>query len=332
MIPSSSLPQPVLLSLAGQCTDPCYCGLRGTAAECPPNPPADTLSGASPDVGAALAEVGGLQLDLTRLRSQPRIDLPSVLAQVDGTRACAGVVRPVMAITFSVLRRRVGLNERRAMKLTECLHLPDTSRVGLVLFASDADLEDLWTRRVGWVERFVRLQPSFVVAPDLSVWAGDHALATRYNIVRSLRFTELLQSRGLTVIPHFYWANDRDLADIGSWLDSNRPEAFAIDLQCLTGHALTFLGELAWLREQVTDPPRLLASGWDVGRRLERLLRVWPNTSVTRNYVPEVAQHVAVRTAEGGRMLRSQVDDPPRVLLERRLAIAEAWMVANSAI
>ncbi len=326
MIPQWSLPQPVLLSLADHCSDPCYCGVLGTEAECPPNPSLDTLSGSSSDLGAALAEVGGLDLQLTQLRSQPRIELPAVLSQVDGTRACAGVVRPTMAITFSVLRRRIGMRSRHPSVLSERLHLPVGTRIGLVLFASDADLEDLWTRRIGWVERIVQLRPSFVVAPDFSVWAGDHALATRYNIVRSLRFMDLLQSRGLTVVPHFYWANDRDLADIASWLQSNHPEAFAIDLQCLTGRVSAFLAELTWLREQITAPAHLLASGWDVGPRLERLRRVWPNLSTTRNYVPEVAKHVAVTRTANGRLYRQQVDELPRVLLERRLAMAETWM------
>ncbi|MBA2719249.1 MAG: DUF4417 domain-containing protein [Chloroflexi bacterium] len=231
-----------------------------------------------------------------------------------------------MAITFSVLRRRIGMRSRHPSVLSERLHLPVGTRIGLVLFASDADLEDLWTRRIGWVERIVQLRPSFVVAPDFSVWAGDHALATRYNIVRSLRFMDLLQSRGLTVVPHFYWANDRDLADIASWLQSNHPEAFAIDLQCLTGRVSAFLAELTWLREQITAPAHLLASGWDVGPRLERLRRVWPNLSTTRNYVPEVAKHVAVTRTANGRLYRQQVDELPRVLLERRLAMAETWM------
>jgi hypothetical protein len=79
-------PARVLFSFADSCPDPCYCGYRGTEAECPPNPRADTLSGASDDIGPALAEVRGLALSTTVLRAQARISLPPVLLQVKARR------------------------------------------------------------------------------------------------------------------------------------------------------------------------------------------------------------------------------------------------------
>lgn len=317
-------PNRTLFSFAGGCPDPCYCGYRGTAAECPPDAPADSISGASVDVGAALAEVRGLELGRTRLRPQERIHLPPVLAQVDGSAACRGVHPPVVAVTFGVLKNKIGLKPRSPRLLNDILHVPPTTRAGVLLFANDSTLEDLWRDRRAWVDRLALLLPAFVVAPDFSVWADDHALATRYNLVRSVRFIELLQDRGLPTIPHFYWSTPRDLEAIAAWIDANAPEAIAIDMQCMPRPPIDFLLELEWLRDHVSRPPTLLVAGIDAGSNMDTIRGVWPTVSMTRNYVPEIAKHVDLRDLADGRSVRERSDDPPPVLLERRLARAEA--------
>lgn len=322
-------PEPgrVLFSFAHSCPDPCYCGYRGTEAECPPNPPADTLSGASDDIGPALAEVRGLALKTTVLRSQARISLPNVLLQVDGSKACRGVHRPTVAIAFGQLSAKIGLRARQPRPLTDILHLPKATRVGVLLFANDPLLEGLWRNRREWAKRLAQLNPAFVVTPDFSLWAGDHALGTRYNLVRSVRFIELLQDWGLATIPHFYWSTPRDLADIAAWIDANQPEAVAIDMQCMPTPGEAFQAELAWLREQLSKAPTLLVAGIDAGPRLKNLAAIWPELSMTRNFVPEIAKHVELREREDGTRVRERSDDAPNVLLERRLERAEVLMV-----
>lgn len=318
-------PHPTLWADNG-CGDPCPCGFQRTAAQCPPMTRADTISGSDADFGAVLAEVGGLDLSRTRLRPQGRLDLPGALLQVDGSSACRGVHRSHVAVTFGVLRNKVGLQSRRRRPLTDVLKVPASTAAGVLLFANDIDLEDLWTRRRPWANRLAELEPAFVVLPDFSLWAGDHALTTRYNLVRSLRFVDLLQDRGITVIPHFYWATARDMTDIASWIDTNLPEAIAIDMQCKPRPDRAFLLELAWLRQNVVCPPRLLVAGMDAGRGLERVRSVWANLTVTRNFVPEVAKHVDVWDGPSGRSIRGSSDDPPAVLLARRFTRLEAAM------
>lgn len=317
-------PDRTLFSFAGGCPEPCYCGYRGTRAECPPDPPADSLSGSSADVGAALAEVRGLDLGLTRLRPQASVLLPPVLAQVDGSAACRGVHPPVVAVTFGVLRNKIGRTQRSPRRLNDILHVPPATRAGVLLFANDPTLEDLWRDRRAWVDRLALLEPAFVVAPDFSVWAGDHALASRYNLVRSVRFIELLQDRGLASVPHFYWSTRLDLEAVAAWIAANAPEAIAIDMQCMPRPTDAFLSELEWLLDQLPQPPDLLVAGIDAGANMDRIRRVWPAVSMTRNYVPEVAKHVDLRDLADGRSVRERSDDPPPVLLERRLARAEA--------
>ena len=318
-------PHPTLWADNG-CGDQCPCGFQRTSVQCPPIARADTVSGSDADLGATLAEIGGLDLSRTRLRPQGRLDLPDALLQVDGSAACRGVHRSHVAVTFGVLRNKVGPRSRRSRPLTEVLNVPASTAAGVLLFANDIDLEDLWTRRREWAARLAELEPAFVVLPDFSLWAGDHALATRYNLVRSVRFVDLLQNRGLAVVPHFYWATYRDMSDIASWIDTNRPEVIATDMQCQPRPGRSFLLELAWLRQNVAHTPRLLVAGMDAGRGLERVRSVWPHVTVTRNYVPEVATHVDVSDGPGGRPIRGSSDDPPAVLLARRFARVEDAM------
>ena len=92
----------------------------------------------------------------------------------------------------------------------------------------------------------------------------------------------------------------------------------------MPGPSAAFLLELEWLRQRLTCPPDLLVAGLDAGRGLRSIASVWPTVSVTRNYVPEVAKHVDRIDLAGGVSVRGQSDDPPAVLLERRIARAEA--------
>jgi hypothetical protein len=101
------------------------------------------------------------------------------------------------------------------------------------------------------------------------------------------------------------------MSDIASWIDTNRPEVIAINMQCKPRPDRAFLRELAWLRQNVVHPPRLLVAAMDAGRGLERVRSVWPDLAVTRNFVPEVAKHVDVLDGPGGRPIRGSSDDPP---------------------
>lgn len=308
------------------CAEHCFCGYFGTPRECPAVAPKDVLSGDSPDVGSALAELGGLDLGATTMAPQRQIDLPNVLVQVDGTAACRGLVRPVMATTIGTMMARAGARARDDRDLAERLGLPAGTSVGLLLFAHDQDLEVIWAHRQQWLPTISRWTPTFVTTPDFSVWAGDHGLATRYNIVRSVRLVTKLQALGLTVIPHLFWADARDLRDCEAWIEDNRPEVIALDLQCSAGELRQIVHDLRSLRERLTTPPRLLVNGIDIGARLASVLAAWPELTITRNYIPEVAKHVDVLERRDGSLARVTSNDPPAVILERRVALAERWL------
>lgn len=305
----------------------CLCGHKGTAAGCSGIPRADLLGRLDPDFGAALAEVRGLNLGLTRAIEQSLPPLPRFLAQVDGTAVCSDLVRPTVAVAFGILRRRAGREPRSHQTLTERLKVAPGTQVGLLLFAKDKVLEDLWRRRDRWIPTIADWRPGFVVAPDFSVWDGDPALGSQYNIVRSLRFFEALQRAGIPSIPHLYWGSQIQLDAWADWLRDNAPPTIAMDLQCRGGAQFTrLLADLRSLRERLTSPTHLVVSGIGPSRDLARLIERWPDVTVTRNYVVEVAKHVDVSRRPDGSFARTSSDLDPTRLFVNRIEAAEQWL------
>jgi hypothetical protein len=231
-----------------------------------------------------------------------------------------------VAVTIGVVMRRAGARSRDDRTLAERLGLPSGTQVGLLLFAHDRDLEDLWARASLWIPTIARWAPAFVTTADFSVWEDDHALATRYNLVRSIRQVSMLQAAGLPVVPHVFWADEADLADCARWIDDNEPEAIAMDLQCASrDHLDRFVPQLARLRHGISRPPRLLLNGLDIGTALASIARVWPEMTITRNYVPQAAKHIDARERLDGSIARMASDDTPSAILVRRIGLAEAW-------
>jgi hypothetical protein len=309
------------------CQAMCLCGQKGTAAGCSEVRRPDLLGRLDRDFAAALAEVRSLELGLTRAIEQPLPPLPRFIAQVDGTAACAELVRPMVAVAFGILRRRAGSESRSGLTLAERIKVGLGTKVGLLLFAKDAVLEDLWRRRDRWVPTIAAWQPEFVVAPDFSVWDGDPALGGQYNIVRSLRFYEALQRAGVPAIPHLFWGNQHQLDEWSAWLRDNVPPIISMDVQCRGGAQFTrLLAEVRLLRDRLATPTRLLVSGIGPTRDLARLVERWPDVSVTRNYVVEAAKHVDLVPRADGSFARVSSDLTPAELLVKRVEAAERWL------
>lgn len=309
------------------CEAMCLCGQKGTAAGCSESRRPDLLGRLDLDFAAALAEVRSLELGLTRAMEQPLPPLPRFLAQVDGTAVCAHLVRPTVAVAFGILRRRAGIESRSGLTLVERIKVGQGTKVGLLLFAKDDVLEDLWRRRDRWIPTIAAWQPDFVVAPDFSVWDGDPALGGQYNSVRGLRFYEALQRAGVPAIPHLFWGNPRQLNEWSAWLRDNVPPVISMDVQCRGGAQFTrLLADLGMLRERLAAPTRLLVSGIGPTRDLARLLERWPDVTVTRNYVVEVAKHVDLARRADGSFARTTSDVTPAELLVKRVDMVELWL------
>lgn len=315
------------------CEAMCLCGQKGTAAGCSETRRPDLLGRLDLDFAAALAEVRSLELGLTRAMKQPLPPLPRFLAQVDGTAACAQLVRPTVAVAFGILRRRAGTESRSGLALAERIKVGSGTTVGLLLFAKDDALEDLWHRRDRWIPTIASWQPDFVVAPDFSVWDGDPALGGQYNMVRSLRFYEALQRAGIPAIPHLFWGSLRQLDEWSAWLRDNVPPVISMDVQCRGGAQFTrLLTDMRLLRERLVAPTRLLVSGIGPTRDLARLVERWPDVTVTRNYVVEVAKHVDLARRTDGSFARVSSDLTPAELLVKRVEMAETWLEESLAV
>jgi len=322
-----------LLTTAPECEGSCWCGDFGTDGECPARRRSDFLLPSDSDFLQALAEIGGLDLATTRARAVAVPRLPRCIPQVDGTAVCRHIAGPYVAVTFGLLVRRAGARPRSERTLNERLHLPPGTQVVLMLIATDAILDDLWARRGIWLHAMAKWQPSLVVAPDFSAWDGDPTLYTRYNIVRSLRFYGAIQDAGFRAIPHVFWATAKDICDWADWLNSNHVPVVSIDLQC-RGRGRwwsDFLTDLASLRARLRNPPSLLLNGIDVGKDLARLLGVWPEVSITRNYAVEASKHRTPTLTPHGAVRLTASDRDPRDLLMSRIHFVEEWFAKHAA-
>jgi hypothetical protein len=191
---------------------------------------------------------------------------------------------------------------------TESLHMilgvGKDVQIFVSLFLADRDLERLWVDRHPVVERLATLRPSAVIAPSYSVWARDPWTEQRYAIKRSLEFYRILQDRGLIAIPHVAWGRRIDAAAVVEWLNQNHPAVVAVDAQCLGPLLEQWARQLAWLREGLVDVPTLLVGGLRPGRRLNRVVAAWKESSYIFNGLRMSASHRELRLAADGRSLQ----------------------------
>jgi hypothetical protein len=272
------------------CPLPATCGESGTSHACGPETVNGVLHHSHEDFAARLAEINGLEFDITHAREQNILPLPDFVPQVDPWTASPKARAGVVAITWSRWGKRGGVRYRSLATMAARLGLGPDANLILLLIAKDQALERLWADRERFLEALGVLRPDMVVAPGLSVYPGRSALEQRYGMVRSLRLFGWLQDRGFTAIPSIDWERPRDRADWARWLNDNPISTFSVDLQCIGADLRWTLAELAELRASLLrQPPRLLINGRRSVPDFADLIEVWPEISFTNDPVPIVA-------------------------------------------
>lgn len=244
----------------------------------------DTFNPSQSDFEACLASTRGLDLATTLARPQLPMDLPAFIPQIDGNSICREVSRPWVAVTLGEWMKRSGSGRRLSGTMHERLHVDARSQVLLVLYANDKVLEEyLWPSRCQFLDNLGVWRPDSVAAPDFSVWQGDPWIERQWAMVRSLRFYEMLQDRGFATIPHVAWGDEGQMDEWVRWLNANRVQRIAMDLQCLQQTRRRFLPQLATFRDALNPRPSLLVNGVTDEPGLHALLGAWPNVSFTAN-------------------------------------------------
>lgn len=93
--------------------------------------------------------------------------------------------------------------------------------LGLLLFGRDELLEYLWANLHRSVIQISNAGYSVVVAPSFSNYANRPRPEYLFNLKRSLVFFELLQERGVAVIPRLAWNTQHDIERCAEWAASN---------------------------------------------------------------------------------------------------------------
>jgi len=297
------------------------------------------LSPEQVDFDIRLLEVGGLGLSTVRARLQNRLDLPSVMPVLDGTRVTRGVVRPTIAVLSDDWPRRP-----LSKPIHEHFGVRADTTVILTAFADDRHLEGLWSQRRRFIEHLDTVRPTAVIAPSFSTWRGDPWVEHAYQIKRSFEFYRLLQDAGQVAIPHIAWGLRVDADGVAAWLNENRITEIAVDAQCIGSLATQWIDELAWLRDAIDAAPHLIVGGLGPSPALHSLLRVWPETTFLYNGVAVAAAHRELRFDDAGRRCRvrhprsqaawpvlwpiSTADPPPADLYRRSLEAFEIEVAA----
>jgi hypothetical protein len=232
-----------------------------------------------------MAETRGLDLSVSIAHRQAPIDLPAFIPQIDGLAISRSILRPTVAIRLTDWLKRTRTVQGTGASMHDVLNIDPATQVLLLLYANDFVLEQkLWPARHEFADSLSVWRPDAVVVPDFSVWHRDSWLERQLSMVQSLRMFELLQDRGIVAIPHVAWGDEGQMAEWTRWLNGNRVEVLAMDLQCLQP-ALRgpFLSDLLAFRDALTCRPRLLVSGVTDEGWLRALLGVWPEASLTAN-------------------------------------------------
>jgi hypothetical protein len=294
--------------------DPTKCDQCLVAGRCPGGATAsactdDTFNPSQSDFDACLASTRGLDLATTLARPQIPIDLSTFIPQIDGNSICREVSRPWVAVTLGEWMKRSGSGRRLSGTMQERLHIDARSRVLFVLYANDNLLEqDLWPSRDQFLDNLGVWRPDAVAAPDFSVWQGDSWIERQWAMVRSLRFYEMLQDRGFAAIPHVAWGDHGQMDEWARWLNANKVQRIAMDLQCLQQTRRRFLPELAAFRDALSPTPSLLVNGVTDELGLHALLGAWPEVSFTANVTVLAYKRRQIVPRRDGSTTRAIVD------------------------
>lgn len=284
--------------LASTCR--CY-GRLGCGHDVPAAP--GRLSPVQPDFDTRILEVGGFDLDTVVAGPQRALELPGVIPAIDGTDACRGVFRPIVAVMLKDWPSARSMHSRSDTP-HEWLGIPRDVHVLLTMFGPDRDLERLWDDRSRFIRALDRFPPTTVVVPSFSTWDGDLWVEHRYQMKRSWEFIRLLQDHGHYAIPHLSWGGRIDAEDVADWLNDNDVDVVAFDGQCLGDTVPRWLSELAWLRERLIRPPILMVAGIRSAHDLGDLFEIWPDTRVVYNGLRMAGSHRELRSGPGGAFRR----------------------------
>ena len=246
----------------------------------------DLIGEDSDDFALRVAEVNGVDFDDITIETPVNPVLPRYLPTIPG--GSGKLFREYTPEYVAVsLKDVVSAKELKvATDIHARLGVPKKTKVILEGYGKDALLELGWPAadRHRIIAEIARLDFHAVVPSDYSVWA-DQPHAERFiNQKKSMIMYKELIEAGLPAIPHITWFGRKDIDEHLRFLHGHPDmKTVAMDLQTIGPESdwVQLLDDLSYFAASISSDTRCLITGPSVPSRIEQIIRILPNVTIT---------------------------------------------------
>ncbi|MDQ1543954.1 MAG: hypothetical protein QOK08_1592 [Actinomycetota bacterium] len=281
------------------------CGSMRTDQACPPrfDPHAAGIECLHPlrdDFEHVFEQVEGVGFDDVVAVSQPLVEFGAYLPQVawDSALSRERVAPPHLGVRVDEVMRHGRV--RTADELRSHLGLKPTTRVTLLLFAHDDELEAFADGGQAYLDQVAAGGYSSVTAPSYSLWMPRRRPDNLLSLRRSMLTFEALQARGVTVLPRVGWVEQVDMLRFAEWISAN-PHVGQVSLDLMTYKAREFSRHTSLLAEfDALTGERLHYFVNGVAAR-KRIVEIYLATAAARVTVTDATMRKAPRIGANGK-------------------------------
>jgi hypothetical protein len=137
---------------------------------------------------------------------------------------------------------------RSAAELRSHLGLKPSTRVTLLLFAHDVELEAFADGGQAYLDQIAAGRYCAVTAPSYSLWMPRRRPDNLLSLRRSMLTFEALQARGVAVLPRVGWVERVDMLRFSEWINANS-DVEHVSLDLMTYKAREFSRHTSLLAE-----------------------------------------------------------------------------------
>lgn len=254
----------------------------------------DLIGEDSDDFALRLAEVNGVDFDDITITNPVNPDLPRYLPTIpSGSGKLFTEYTP--EYVAASLKDVISAKELRvATDMHVRLGVPRKTKIIVLGFAKDALLELAWPAadRHRIISELTRLNIHAIVPPDYSVWADQTHAERLINQKKSMIIYKELIDAGLPAIPHITWYGRKDLDEHLRFLRRHPGiKTVAMDLQTLGTEAewQQLIADLGYFAANAGRDMRCFVTGPSVPSRIEQIIRILPNVTITNSAAAQKA-------------------------------------------
>lgn len=254
----------------------------------------DLIGEDSDDFALRLAEVNGVDFDDIMIANPVNPPLPRYLPTIPSGsgKLFTEYTTEYVAVSFKDV---ISAKELRvARDIHAKLGVPRKAKVIVLGFAKDALLELAWPAadRHRIINEIKKLNIHAIVPPDYSVWANQPHTERLINQKKSMIMYKELIEAGLPAIPHITWHGRKDIDEHLRFLHRHPGiKTVAMDLQTLGREQewQQLIADLGYFAAKGGNDICCLITGPSVQPRIEQIVRVLPNVTITNSAAAQKA-------------------------------------------